>query len=399
MEKEYDNISRRDKFQAEMRKGVNAPLVDPRRDGQNITPIHTRMNTKGYSASERLELSRERNELLKTLTSKERKEEEEKFEHDMATGVGHKEAHLRSIRRIRRVNARKIQNSKSQKRGQYGSVLMTADDYTSSRLNRDNSSRYTASKRKVKRPTSKQQNLKGKVAAIAAAVAIAIGGASVGRGVYSSYSSASEPITLEQAEQTGKTAEDLKIDQQTLQEIQSLQETLNKDDISNEELRDAGSRLYDLQRDIIKSKLADKLGVEQDQIFLHSDLDRDTGSKEYIEINDKAGQKSNRIIREDQMPSEIDHYIQSIARTEANVRVVENGKYDSKDTVEAYKEVLNEASKFAAGNLDVEFETDENGNIVNNENGKAEIKNLTFSQTRQIDLKTIEQENEQDEER
>ena len=89
-------------------------------------------------------------------------------------------------------------------------------------------------RRTIKNKPSKQKfNLQGKkkVIAIALAAALVGGIGYVGPQAYATFKTDNAPITLEQAEQSGKTAEDLKIDADTLQKIQELQERLSSDDI------------------------------------------------------------------------------------------------------------------------------------------------------------------------
>ena len=211
----------------------------------------------------------------------------------------------------------------------------------------------------------------------------------MGSQAYATFKTDNAPITLEQAEQSGKTAEDLKIDADTLQKIQELQERLSSDDIDIEELISIGNDTYDLQRDVIKSKLAAQLGVENDDIGIYSSYDKSQGdgSIEYIEVKGE-NQYNNRTIFESQLPDEIENYIKEVARTQTNITNVRNGTFDKKDIIKAYKEVIGETSQFAAGDLKIKYEVDENNKVVKDQNGNAKIKKITYDQTTQKELNT-----------
>lgn len=243
------------------------------------------------------------------------------------------------------------------------------------------------------RPSKRKFNLRGNkkiiVALVAALATGSLGIGYAGAQAYTKSQTENEPITLEQAEEKGKTAEDLKIDKDTLQKIQDLQERLNSADISLEELMSIGNDTYDLQRDVIKSKFANQLGVDKNDIGLHSDYDKDQGdgSREYITVKSNS-EHNKRTIFEAQLPDEVEEYIKDVARTQTNVTNVKNGTFDKKDTIKAYKEVVDEASKFAAGDLRVTYEVDENNKVVKDEKGNAKIQKISYDQTKQKDLNT-----------
>lgn len=249
-------------------------------------------------------------------------------------------------------------------------------------------------RRTIKNKPSKQKfNLQGNKKVIAIAIALAaalVGGIGyVGPQAYATFKTDNAPITLEQAEQSGKTAEDLKIDADTLQKIQELQERLSSDDIDIEELISIGNDTYNLQMDVIKSKLAAQLGVENDDIGIYSSYDKSQGdgSREYIEVKGE-NQYNNTTIFESQLPDEIENYIKEVARTQTNITNVRNGTFDKKDIIKAYKEVIGETSQFAAGDLKIKYEVDENNKVVKDQNGNAKIKKITYDQTTQKELNT-----------
>lgn len=253
-------------------------------------------------------------------------------------------------------------------------------------------------RRKIKNVPSKQKiNLYGnkKIVAMALAAVLAVGGIGcIGKKVYDAIDPSNIPITLEQAENMGETSEKLQISDNTLQEMQEIQEKLNNDDIDVNGLMNVGNQLYGLQLNVIKSKLASQIGIKSSNIQLHSDYDtsKESASKEYITILGEHNKREEveSYISEEKLPDEIKNYIQNVARTEINESNVANGEFNKSEVINAYKEVLDVTSKFAAGNLKVEFERDNGNNIIKDENGIGKVKKITFEQIKQRNLDKLQ---------
>ena len=320
-------------------------------------------------------------EIIDFETSKKIKTEKtgrEKFQEELRRGVP----------QVQHVQLAQSQRTSERTRDVENKATETRDSEASNTENQETRRK----RRTIKNKPSKQKfNLQGKkkVIAIALAAALVGGIGYVGSQAYATFKTDNAPITLEQAEQSGKTAEDLKIDADTLQKIQELQERLSSDDIDIEELISIGNDTYNLQRDVIKSKLAAQLGVENDDIGIYSSYDKSQGdgSIEYIEVKGE-NQYNNRTIFESQLPDEIENYIKEVARTQTNITNVRNGTFDKKDIIKAYKEVIDETSQFAAGDLKIKYEVDENNKVVKDQNGNAKIKKITYDQTTQKELNT-----------
>lgn len=246
--------------------------------------------------------------------------------------------------------------------------------------------KYKNSGKKIKGKKSKGK-YKGKALAILGLSALLTIGGITGVKSYADYNA---PITLEQALENGETAESLQISEETLKEIQALQKQLEEKDIDVNDLQNIGNDIYDLQRGIIKSKIAEQLDINKEAITLVSE-NGTTDSIESIKIKKEYGKDNYVEISEEALPKDVENYIKSIARTQINIENVEKGEFNKTKIIKAYKEILEGASEFAGGDLKIEAKKDILDDV-------EEVTDMTYTQTKQRDLQEKESQ-EQDEER
>ena len=196
---------------------------------------------------------------------------------------------------------------------------------------------------------------------------------------------------IRQALENGETAESLQISEETLKEIQGLQKQL-EENVDVNDLQSIGNDIYDLQRSIIKSKVASQMNVKPEDITLKSYYEASDGSE--IESIKIAGEYKSEdiLILEDKLPKEVENYISSIVNTQRQMGKVENGEFNKGKIIKEYKEALEESSEFAAG--DLKIETKKGDGILNTK----KVTKMTYTQTKQKDLQEKESQ-EQDEER
>lgn len=247
--------------------------------------------------------------------------------------------------------------------------------------------KYKNSGKKIKGKKSKGK-YKGKALAILGLSALLTIGGITGVKSYADYNT---PITLEQALENGETAESLQISEETLKEIQGLQKQL-EENVDVNDLQSIGNDIYDLQRSIIKSKVASQMNVKPEDITLKSYYEASDGSE--IESIKIAGEYKSEdiLILEDKLPKEVENYISSIVNTQRQMGKVENGEFNKGKIIKEYKEALEESSEFAAG--DLKIETKKGDGILNTK----KVTKMTYTQTKQKDLQEKESQ-EQDEER
>lgn len=247
--------------------------------------------------------------------------------------------------------------------------------------------KYKNSGKKIKDKKSKGK-YKGKALAILGLSTLLTIGGITGVKSYADYNA---PITLEQALENGETAKSLQISEETLKEIQGLQKQL-EENVDVNDLKSIGNDIYDLQRSIIKSKVASQMNVKPEDITLKSYYEASDGSE--IESIKIAGEYKSEdiLILEDKLPKEVENYISSIVNTQRQMGKVENGEFNKGKIIKEYKEALEESSEFAAG--DLKIETKKGDGILNTK----KVTKMTYTQTKQKDLQEKESQ-EQDEER
>lgn len=237
----------------------------------------------------------------------------------------------------------------------------------------DDERKGTTTRRTVRKPTPRREpkRFKGSRLAIIGAIvaAIAAGSLAIGSNI-SKASQENQPITLEQAVDSGKDIETLGIDSDTLERITNLEQRLNGD-IDVEKLISIGGDLESLQLDVIKSKVSDTLGVDSEDITIKSNwMSDDEPTVESIIINQGDDElvyadESYSTNRDGTISNTIEEYIQTVVNTQVNERNVNDGNFNKDDVIERYKQTLESTSEFAAGTM------------VRNDDGTLEIEQTT----------------------
>lgn len=244
--------------------------------------------------------------------------------------------------------------------------------------------KYKNSGKKIKGVKKSKRKYKGKALAMWGLSALLTIGGITGAKSYVDYRKNNAPITLEQALENGETAESLQINEDTLKEIQALQKQLEEKDIDVNDLQNIGNDIYDLQRGIIKSKIAEQLDINKEAITLVSE-NGTTDSIESIKIKQEYGKDNYVEISEEALPKDVENYIKSIARTQINIENVEKGEFNKTKIIKAYKEILEGASEFAGGDLKIEAKKDILDDV-------EEVTDMTYTQTKQKDIQEQEEE-------
>lgn len=236
-------------------------------------------------------------------------------------------------------------------------------------------------KRVLKKAASKKKmTFKGKATAIGLAALLTVGGIGALR-AYTDYKENSRPITLEQALKIGKTSDGLNIDEDTLKTIQDLDTRLQSNNIDVKELIEIGEDLEALQLDVVKSKIAEEVGISQENIKVYSKIaDKNDPTVENIDIEREY---STDKIPERMIPKQVEKYIATIANTQVNNNNVRSGEFNKDKVINRYQKTLETTSEFAAGNLTIEFKK---------EDGKKteEVKDMEFDQITQKEYQEIQ---------
>lgn len=158
----------------------------------------------------------------------------------------------------------------------------------------------------------------------------------------------------------------LGISKETVAEIQSLQNMVDNGEINNlsdEELLKIGERIESVQLTTIKGKLANELGVSEDEIIVAPDYN-DDAPKGVVKVTTPSGEtRYNRegdlFDSQNNISGEISDYILNIANTQTANSRMEDGAYNRDEIISQYTSAINETSTIATK----EMIKDENGNI------------------------------------
>lgn len=206
------------------------------------------------------------------------------------------------------------------------------------------------------------QSLKAILAAAGLMGVIGLGVLGVDKGI-SAYRDYQNEKQFEATAQDIGNLEQLGVSKEIVDEIQSLHAELSREDInniSNNELLNLGRRVENLQMDVLKSNLAEALGVSEDEIILSPKLSEGTAtvrvSKDGEEIIYNTG---GFLDFNNNIPQEITDGILNLANTQTINSKVENGEFNREDVIEQYKSGVTSANQIATKEISI----DENGNI------------------------------------
>lgn len=207
--------------------------------------------------------------------------------------------------------------------------------------------------------------------------ALALGIFGVTKG-YSNYANSQNQKQFEEIAQNRDALEQLGLSEETVNEIQSLQAELNSEEIENisdEEMKNLGDRVQDIQLYTMKSKLANSLGVPVDSIELSINYNDDvpTASVKVTRDDGTTIYNSDGILDFDNnISSEISDYIVNIGNTQtANSRLAE-GTMNKNDAIEQYRSAINDTTNIATKEVSI----DEKGNISLSQVSQQEIDSL-----------------------
>lgn len=211
-------------------------------------------------------------------------------------------------------------------------------------------------RKKVKLTKSAKKLLKIGLAAL-----IAFGGYKT-YSEYSTHKKENAPITLEEALENGETLKSLKIDGNVKNELEEVKQQLSDENITNRNLIELAPKIYNLQLDNLKTKLAMTLGVEEFDIHLHTNADPMDELETIEEIEVDGGETYSNISsskNENTISKEISDYIIKTGDIETLIRQVQEGDFKRNDILKEYKEAVESIDQMAASKITI----DKNGNI------------------------------------
>lgn len=219
--------------------------------------------------------------------------------------------------------------------------------------------------RKIQRPKSrpKKRLFTGKrVATIVLAISMLLAAKGISN-AHTNYQQQNEPAGIVQILQEGSVElEELElgITNEQVSKIIEIQNALEREDITNEELIRLVPQVYQLQLDIIKSKTANTLGVSPENIRVHSESTREGTTREYIEVKNESGQRialyneKDIFTNKNTISEGTAQMIRSTGSTQDRIKMVQEGDLKREEIIAQCKEALKETSQFAGMKLQVD---------------------------------------------
>jgi len=234
--------------------------------------------------------------------------------------------------------------------------------------------KYVAKNRKIKniaKQHKKTNAMKKRIGLLVAAGLVAFG--SYGAKQY--YDQNMKPVTLEEALKSGKTLEELGLNEATVEKLSEVEESLkNVENLSKDEILHVGEEIEDIKFSVIQSKLGNEIG-----------------DYESIVVKPRDNNAISRIIvtsdDEEKIFIEGDHYGKDIGDHIENIRTIqvantefENDKIDREETVKTYENALEQTERFASSEITV----NESGKIKCERTTKADLEKIKENESKEL---------------
>lgn len=234
--------------------------------------------------------------------------------------------------------------------------------------------KYVAKDRKIRniaKQPKKTNTMKKRIGLLVTAGLVAFG--SYGAKQY--YDQNMKPVTLEEALESGKTLEELGLNEATVEKLSEVEESLkNVENLSKDEILHVGEEIEDIKFSVIQSKLGNEIG-----------------DYESIVVKPRDNNAISRIIvtsdDEEKIFIEGDHYGKDIGDHIENIRTIqvantefENDKIDREETVKTYENALEQTERFASSEITV----NENGKIKCERTTKADLEKIKENESKEL---------------
>lgn len=243
--------------------------------------------------------------------------------------------------------------------------------------------RYTSKTKLSKGRTMSSKALK-KIAEVAAVATIAVGGYMV----YQEHQRQNSPAPIEE---TLKASEDLKLENSTIEQIESMKESVaNIDELSDTEIQNLLVETRDLYLTTVKDKLADVYNVETDEIQILPENDMaDPNSATYESRQLASVLVNGEVVAEgDQIPQDLKDYFKECEYASTNVRnyvskAEEN--YNRENAINALKDDMSKIEEMGV----TEISKNDDGSL---ETYVIKVKDIENKKGQETDKQVAEQE-------
>ena len=243
--------------------------------------------------------------------------------------------------------------------------------------------RYTAKTKLSNGRTMSSKALK-KIAEVAAVATIAVGGYMV----YQEHQRQNSPAPIEE---TLKASEDLKLENSTIEQIESMKESVaNIDELSDAEIQNLLVETRDLYLTTVKDKLANVYNVETDEIQILPENDMaDPNSATYESRQLASVLVNGEVVAEgDQIPQDLKDYFKECEYANTNVRnyvskAEEN--YNRENAINALKDDMSKIEEMGV----TEISKNDDGSL---ETYVIKVKDIENKKGQETDKQVAEQE-------
>lgn len=243
--------------------------------------------------------------------------------------------------------------------------------------------RYTSKTKSSRGRTMSSKALK-KIAEVAAVATIAVGGYMV----YQEHQRQNSPAPIEE---TLKASEDLKLENSTIEQIESMKESVaNIDELSDAEIQNLLVETRDLYLTTVKDKLANVYNVETDEIQILPENDMaDPNSATYESRQLASVLVNGEVVAEgDQIPQDLKDYFKECEYASTNVRnyvskAEEN--YNRENAINALKDDMSKIEEMGV----TEISKNDDGSL---ETYVIKVKDIENKKGQETDKQVAEQE-------
>lgn len=172
-----------------------------------------------------------------------------------------------------------------------------------------------------------------------------------------------------------ETPQSLGITQEEYDKINSIKDSLDNNKLSDDEIPYMAKELYDLYNDVIKMKLANTLGVNDDKIVLDQYVEEGrTIQLVIVKLPYKENIYRTRDFAtfQNSISKEIDNSIIDLTKMQTIMGEIQEGNYSNDKLLEKYKEIINNIDTLAASR----FIIDDFGNISVNAIDNKDVEKL-----------------------
>lgn len=221
---------------------------------------------------------------------------------------------------------------------------------------------------KIKNAKKRRRRFIGRITALGLAATALFAGGKIVNDKVKEYQEQNEPAMVDELlDREIVTLGELDIDSELVSRLEEIENTLEKENLTNQELIRLSKTISDLQFDITKSKLAGVLNVSPDDIKIYTyGVDKDGNNRENVKVYDDYGNVkklySNKDIftNSDTISPEIAEMIRDIGSMQDVMQQLQDGDFKREDIINKYKDFLENTSQFAGMKLQI----NEKGNIT-----------------------------------